>query len=71
MLKPGGRLVYATCSVLAAENAAQVQALLQRHADARLQPVLPNWHATAAGAQNLPGEGGMDGFFYAVVDKVN
>ena len=71
MLKPGGRLVYATCSVLVAENAAQVQALLQRHADARLQPVLPNWHATAAGAQNLPGEGGMDGFFYAVVDKAN
>lgn len=69
MLKPGGRLVYATCSVLAAENCRQIDAFLARHADARAQPLLPDWHASGAGAQNLPGEGGMDGFFYAIVDK--
>ena len=71
MLKPGGRLVYATCSVLAAENSAQVAAFLARHADARAQAVLPGWHRSGAGAQNLPGEGGLDGFFYAVLHKNN
>ena len=71
MLRPGGRLVYATCSVLAAENGRQIDAFLARHADARAQALLPHWHRAGAGAQNLPGEGGMDGFFYAIVDKVN
>jgi len=71
MLAPGGRLVYATCSILDAENAAQVEGFLARHADARSLPVAaPGWRATrAGGAQNLPGEAGMDGFFYAVLEK--
>ncbi|HEX3124926.1 MAG TPA: 16S rRNA (cytosine(967)-C(5))-methyltransferase RsmB [Rhodanobacteraceae bacterium] len=71
MLAPGGRLVYATCSILDAENAAQVEGFLARHADARSLPVaVPGWRATrAGGAQNLPGESGMDGFFYAVLEK--
>src|SRR5262249_37290067 len=71
LLAPGGRLVYATCSVLAAENATQVERFRARHGDiaaARSEPA--GWHATAAGgAQNLPGESGMDGFFYAVLEK--
>ncbi len=71
LLRPGGRLVYATCSVLAAENAQQVAAFLRRHEDARTLSVLPHWHVAGAGAQNLPGEGGMDGFFYAVVEKAD
>ena len=71
MLKRGGRLVYATCSLLAAENADQVGAFLARHADAQASAILPHWHRAGAGAQNLPGEGGMDGFFYAVVEKSN
>ena len=69
LLKRGGRLVYATCSVLAAENGAQIAAFLARHDDATACPILPAWHAAGAGRQNLPGEGGMDGFFYAVVEK--
>jgi len=71
MLAPGGRLVYDTCSILDAENAAQVEGFLARHADARSLPVAaPGWRATrAGGAQNLPGESGMDGFFYAVLEK--
>ena len=71
MLAPGGRLVYATCSILDAENAAQTEGFLARHADARtLAIALPGWRATrAGGAQNLPGEAGMDGFFYAVLEK--
>jgi len=69
LLKPGGRLVYATCSVLAAENGRLIEALLARHADSRVCPALPDWHRAGPGAQNLPGEDGMDGFFYAIVDK--
>ncbi|HSN00045.1 MAG TPA: 16S rRNA (cytosine(967)-C(5))-methyltransferase RsmB [Rudaea sp.] len=71
MLARGGRLVYATCSVLADENARRVEAFACAHADARtLAPSLP-WHAAGAGVQNLPGESGMDGFFYAILDKRN
>ena len=71
MLASGGRLVYATCSVLAVENARQIAGFLARHADARaLPPALP-WHPAGVGVQNLPGESGMDGFFYAVLEKHN
>jgi 16S rRNA (cytosine967-C5)-methyltransferase len=69
LLKSGGRLVYATCSLLAAENSRQMEAFLARHADASPSGFLPAWHAAGVGRQNLPGEGGMDGFFYAIVEK--
>ena len=69
LLKPGGRLVYATCSILAAENGRQIDAFLNRHADARALPLPLRWHAAGRGMQNLPGESGMDGFFYAMVEK--
>ena len=71
LLKPGGRLVYATCSVFAAENARQIAAFLARHADAKSLPNALAWHAAGDGAQNLPGESGMDGFFYAIAEKCN
>jgi 16S rRNA (cytosine967-C5)-methyltransferase len=71
LLKRGGRLVYATCSILAAENAQQIGAFLKRHADARAVPPDLGWRASGAGMQNLPGESGMDGFFYAIVEKYN
>ena len=71
LLRSGGRLVYATCSLLADENARQIDAFLARHADAcAIAPALP-WHAVGVGVQNLPGESGMDGFFYAVLEKHN
>ena len=68
-----GRLVYATCSVLAEENAHQIARFLERHADARsLDAAPPEWrNCGEGGAQNLPGEHGMDGFYYAVLEKVN
>jgi 16S rRNA (cytosine967-C5)-methyltransferase len=71
LLGRGGRLVYATCSVLADENARQIGAFLERHADARTVVPPLSWRAAGAGAQNLPGESGMDGFFYAIVEKHN
>lgn len=69
LLRPGGRLVYATCSILGDENARQIATFLGRHDNASALSVMPDWHVAGAGAQNLPGEAGMDGFFYAVVDK--
>lgn len=73
LLGKGGRLVYATCSVLAQENAHQVGGFLARHGDARLAgDAPPGWHRPrAGGAQNLPSEHGMDGFYYAQLEKIN
>lgn len=70
LLAPGGILVYATCSVLPAENAAQVAAFLREYPDASERPITAHWgHAVAVGRQILPGEKGMDGFYYACLSK--
>jgi 16S rRNA (cytosine967-C5)-methyltransferase len=65
-LAPGGTLLYATCSVLKAENEAQVDAFLARTDDARVEPLDEGFgRASGAGRQRLPGEHEADGFFYA------
>ena len=70
LLAPGGRLVYATCSVLREENECVVAAFLDAHADAHPHRCeLPVGHAAGIGWQILPGEGGLDGMFYAILDK--
>ena len=70
LLKPGGMLLYATCSVLQQENTQQLQHFLAKHADAHLRPIEANWgREQVAGRQILPGEDGMDGFFYACIYK--
>ena len=70
MLAAGGRLVYATCSLLKDENERQIDAFLARHGDARALPLaLPVGRASGAGWQLLPGEGGLDGFFYAALAR--
>lgn len=69
-LAPGGTLVYATCSILREENDRQVEAFLQRATDAWLDPLDAMFgRDTGFGHQRLPGEGGMDGFFYARLRK--
>ncbi len=71
MLAPGGRLVYATCSVLRAENEAVVGRFLDTHADAKPVAVPPSFGLSAgSGRQNLPGSGDSDGFYYARMDKI-
>ncbi len=72
LLKPGGRLVYATCSVFRAEGSAQLASFLERHTDAVSAPapghLLPGKAGAPAGLRdNEPG--GHDGFFYARIDK--
>jgi 16S rRNA (cytosine967-C5)-methyltransferase len=64
-LAPGGTMLYATCSVFAAENARQVGAFLERHADAR--PVAGQ-SAAACDAFQIP-DAEHDGFFYALLQK--
>ncbi len=72
-LKPGGRMVYATCSVTPQENHDQVNAFLARTKDAQLidSALLPvdNGSSTLPGRQILPGELDMDGFYYAAIQK--
>lgn len=69
-LAPGGKLLYATCSVLAAENGQQVKNFLTRTPDAAALPLAADWGRPAGhGRQILPGEAGMDGFFYARLVK--
>lgn len=72
-LKPGGTLVYATCSVLPEENSRQISRFLEKNADARLinlssDEKYPNDNGHA-GKQNLPSVLGGDGFFYAKLVK--
>ena len=70
LLKPGGRLLYATCSLLRAENEAAIQALLATASDAHALPfTLPAGQAAAVGWQILPGDGDLDGMYYAVLEK--
>lgn len=75
LLAPGGRLVYASCSALRAETTAIVSEFLASHAQARDV----TGAAVAASGQAGPGggglriaagTGGMDGFYYACVDKI-
>ncbi|HVR81958.1 MAG TPA: 16S rRNA (cytosine(967)-C(5))-methyltransferase RsmB [Luteimonas sp.] len=69
-LAPGGTLLYATCSILRAENAAQIEAFLERVPDAALEPLDARFgRDTGHGHQRLPGEDAMDGFFYARLRK--
>ena len=77
LLRPGGRLLYVTCSVLAAENDAVIDGFLRATADARENDVLPNNNISdvmlrkARGFQVLPGTAGLDGFYYACLEKVS
>ena len=71
VLRPGGRLLYATCSIFEQENAQRIDAFLARTVDAEAQPLDARYgHAAGAGRQRLPGEDGMDGFFYALLRKL-
>lgn len=66
LLKPGGTLLYATCSVLPEENERQIGAFVVDQEDCTAVALDVSWgHATGNGNQILPGEHGMDGFFYA------
>jgi 16S rRNA (cytosine967-C5)-methyltransferase len=70
VLEKGGELLYATCSILKRENALLIKAFLEKHSDAEEIP-LPDTlgRRQIHGLQILPGDQGMDGFFYALIRK--
>jgi 16S rRNA (cytosine967-C5)-methyltransferase len=70
LLAPGGRLVYITCSLLRAENEAVIGNFLASRNDVDLLPLtLPAGQAAATGWQILPGDGDLDGMYYAVLGR--
>ena len=70
LLTPGGRLTYATCSILKSENQAQIEAFCQRTPSARALPLsLPGFVAAGPGVQCLPGSADQDGFYYACLQR--
>ncbi|GAA0918028.1 16S rRNA (cytosine(967)-C(5))-methyltransferase RsmB [Rothia nasimurium] len=69
-LAPGGRLLYVTCSILRCENEGVIEAFLRNHADAAVLAVaLPAGQPAAIGWQVLPGDGDLDGMYYALLEK--
>jgi 16S rRNA (cytosine967-C5)-methyltransferase len=77
LVKPGGRLIYATCSLLSEENEAQVAQFLERHPEFKLLPLPYVWFDAIGGAPPAEGEtlsltplrNGTDGFFAAILER--
>ncbi|MDD9733462.1 transcription antitermination factor NusB [Mameliella sp. AT18] len=78
LLKPGGRLVYATCSLIPDEGECQVDEALARHPDLQVIPpeapwIEDRWRSEEGGLRLRPdywaSRGGMDGFFMAVLTR--
>ncbi len=75
LLRPGGYLLYSTCSVLRVENEQVISAFLKAEADARdvalpAERLGPDARATPHGVQLLPGTAATDGFYYALMKRV-
>ncbi|CAD5243450.1 RsmB/NOP family class I SAM-dependent RNA methyltransferase [Thermococcus camini] len=71
LLKPEGRLLYSTCSMLREENEGVVEWFLGRHSDARLVPLSgPYSEGFLPGTMRAwPHRHGTIGFFYALIEK--
>ncbi|HET9762990.1 MAG TPA: 16S rRNA (cytosine(967)-C(5))-methyltransferase RsmB [Casimicrobiaceae bacterium] len=73
LVASGGRLLYSTCSVFRAENAARIDAFTARHRDAARVRIDLAASFAARDGQILPVEGDAehnhDGFFYALLEK--
>jgi len=71
LLRLGGVLLYATCSILKQENETQIEAFLSSHADAQEVLIDAEWGAKRPfGRQILTGDLEMDGFYFAKLIKV-
>ncbi|MDZ7825463.1 MAG: 16S rRNA (cytosine(967)-C(5))-methyltransferase RsmB [Gammaproteobacteria bacterium] len=70
LLRPGGRLVYCTCSVLPREGPMVVEAFLDRHRDALVRPIAADRGILRGpGRQLLPTVDAHDGFFYSCLER--
>lgn len=68
-LKPGGVLLYATCSILPDENELQIKDFLESRNNATLIPLSDLYNSETQGRQLLPNDDAMDGFYYAKLQK--
>jgi len=77
LVAPGGRLIYATCSVLAVENERQMEKFFNKHTDFSVLPVAEIWPSAVGGTcptqapyLNLsPAVHGTDGFFVGIAKR--
>ncbi|MSP04185.1 MAG: RsmB/NOP family class I SAM-dependent RNA methyltransferase [Acetobacteraceae bacterium] len=70
LVRPGGKLVYATCSLLAQENEDQVRAFLTRHPEFRSRNLPESWPTGPGSVMALtPARHDTDGFFAAVLER--
>jgi len=70
LLKPGGYLLYATCSIIPIENVHVLENFLNEHTNALVTPfALPDGIQQNIGIQILPGKNNLDGFYYACLQK--
>ena len=70
LVRPGGRIVYVTCSLLDEEGADQFEAFLARHDDLEAQPpTLPAGRPRGNGVRLTPYHDGTDGFFIACAGR--
>ena len=74
LVKPGGRLVYATCSLLPEENEQQIEKFIATHPDFRVVPVqeigtIPSLPKTGDYLSLTPAQHNTDGFFAAVMER--
>ena len=71
IVKPGGRLIYGTCSLLNLENEGRIEAFLQAHPDFSILPVAEIWEQPPEGCDQFlklsPARHNTDGFFGAIV----
>ncbi|MDB5316705.1 MAG: rRNA m(5)C methyltransferase, partial [Rhodospirillales bacterium] len=78
LVRPGGRLIYATCSLFTDENEGQMQGFLERHPDFAVLPADAIWAELRPGVDapcagpylaTSPARHGTDGFFAAVLER--
>lgn len=70
LLMPGGKLVYATCSILPEENERVLADFIAAQPDAQSEPMSQDWgRQQTYGCYILTGESGMDGFYYGCLRK--
>ncbi|WP_297819269.1 16S rRNA (cytosine(967)-C(5))-methyltransferase RsmB [uncultured Paraglaciecola sp.] len=65
LIKPGGTMLYVTCSILPEENHLQIRDFLSRTDNALIDKTFYNDSVDSPGKQILPGDQQMDGFYYA------
>lgn len=82
-VKPGGRVIYVTCSILAQENSDQIDAFLAAHSEFQILPYADVWRETLPGDPPVSSDGrndtllltprqhGTDGFFIAVLKRTS